>query len=421
MTRASTVHPGAALAALLVLLLPPALLPAPAHGVTEEFSTFDVESQEEDDESLLDHLLTRAPREWREEWRRAPQAIRSSQGCLTSGYWFIDTDLKVVTTMGRRARFGLDLRQSESDVNSYQNVDFTFRFPTRAGTVGALFRPLADKARQDFALMWEAGTDSTAWDVRAVFTFEDLFNNFWAFRQSRVGQNSEPYTRHPWEPALRAAVRQPRWRAEVEGRYLTPSRQLLANMAPASDRVRTLWGTWVAASLEVELAGITWGAAGSNRQAASTDQAVGSADGDARDFRRQWNAEASARRTFLPRLSAELRYLYAARSQGYRPPRAATGFDAVDRTLQAEVRWALAPRATARLGGLYDRITVWKRGDTGRFSYGTRNESRAYVGLVARFGRVSVAGVEGIELDPESYPVALRYHDKGFVQLQATF
>ena len=46
-----------------------------ASAGTEEFSTFDVMAQEEDDESLLDHFMSRRPREWRDEWERAPQAI----------------------------------------------------------------------------------------------------------------------------------------------------------------------------------------------------------------------------------------------------------------------------------------------------------------------------------------------------------
>ena len=73
-----------------------------------------------------------------------------------------------------------------------------------------------------------------------------------------------------------------------------------------------------------------------------------------------------------------------------------------------------------RLGGLFDRASVSKSSDTGYTSHGTRNESRAYFGLVARFGRVSLSGVEGIELDPESYEV-WHHHDKGFLSLQTTF
>ena len=44
----------------------------------------------------------------------------------------------------------------------------------------------------------------------------------------------------------------------------------------------------------------------------------------------------------------------------------------------------------------------------------------AYIGLALRFGRVRIAGIEGIELDPEHYEVWL-VHDKGFLQQQMTF
>src|SRR5262249_24078618 len=133
------------------------------------------------------HLLTRTPRAWRDEWEHAPQAFRTSQGCLTSGQWFIRNELKLRSALGTRARFGLDLDQDEADDVSYQNLDLSFRFPTRWGTPGAMFRPLHDKSRQDFALMWEAGADTTATQLQLVFTIEDIFNNLWAWRQTRVG------------------------------------------------------------------------------------------------------------------------------------------------------------------------------------------------------------------------------------------
>jgi hypothetical protein len=56
----------------------------------------------------------------------------------------------------------------------------------------------------------------------------------------------------------------------------------------------------------------------------------------------------------------------------------------------------------------------------GRPRHGARNESRAYVGLALRFGRLSLTATEGIELDPERYEV-WNHHDKGFLQLQTTF
>ena len=179
----------------------------PARAGTEEFSTFDVTTEEGDDESLLDHVLLRPPHAWRDEWEHAPQAIRTSQGCLTSGQWFIDTDLKLRAPLGTRARMGLDLRQSESDLASYNYLDFSFQFPTGWGTPGFMFRPLYDKSRQDFGVTWDVGTDTSAVQVNAAFTFEDTFNNLWAFRQTRVGGLSEPYLQRPYEPGLRFVTR----------------------------------------------------------------------------------------------------------------------------------------------------------------------------------------------------------------------
>src|SRR5262249_13036842 len=126
------------LLASLVLLLGG---PRVGRAGTEEFSTFSVEAQEEDDESLIDHLLARLPREWEREWEHAPLAVRTSQACLTSGQWLDQTELKLRAPMGQRAWFGLDLAQEQDDVVDYQYLDFSFHFPTRFGTAVGMFRP----------------------------------------------------------------------------------------------------------------------------------------------------------------------------------------------------------------------------------------------------------------------------------------
>ena len=85
--------------------------------------------------------------------------------------------------------------------------------------------------------------------------------------------------------------------------------------------------------------------------------------------------------------------------------------------------WRASDWLKLRVGGLYDRITITQTGTTPAVAiktYGSRKESRAYVGLIARFGRVNLQGVEGIELDHEPYQVSF-HHDKGFLQLQTTF
>lgn len=390
-----------------------------ASAGTEEFSTFDVLSQEEDDESLLDHFMTRSPRAWRDEWERAPQAIRSSQGCLTSGQWFIDTDLKLRSSLGRRVRFGLDLKQSESDASTYDYLDFSFKLATkRHGTMGLMFRPLYDKSRQDFAGSWEAGSDTSSLQVQVVFTLEDMFNNLWAWRQTRVGQGSEPYGRHPYEPGFHVASRHARWRAEAGGRYLTPSVKRRIDVGTV-ERVTSLWGTLGYFSLEARGLGVTWEARGTNQQALSTDQTLDYLTGRHKDFRRSWSGELAARRALGPRVGAEIHWVYQERDQNLGPPLGPSAFGSIDRLLAAEVAWKFRPSLAVRTGLLYDQISVRQEG-TPHFTYGSRRESRAFVGLQARVGRVNLGIVEGIELDPEPYDV-WGVHDKGFFQLQTTF
>jgi hypothetical protein len=409
-----------AVALLLALALLPAACVVPARASTEEFSSFDVERPEEDDESILDHLLARPPAEWREEWERAPQAFRTSQGCFTSGQWYTDHQLKLVSPLGRRARFGLRIDQVESDLVSYDNLELWFLFPQRTGTLGVMFRPYYDKSRQDFAVTWEWGADTTRNQLRLVYGFEDLFNNLWVWRQTRVGESSAPYDRHPWEPAFKAALRRPRWRLEAEGRWLTPGRKRVNLGGPEAGRAQSLWGTWGSAAFEARALGTTWMARTENRQACSTDQPIDLSSGDARKSRRMWQVELAARRAARRDIVIEGRWIYADRMQSHRPPLAEARFRSIDRTLQVETRWVPRTDLTVRLGGLFDRVGVARSGVTGAFTYGTRNESRAYFGLVARFGRVSLSGVEGIELDPEPYDV-WNHHDKGFLSLQTTF
>jgi hypothetical protein len=313
------------------------------------------------------------------------------------------------------------LRQSEDDAASYNYADFLFRFPTRWGTPGTWMRPLYDKSRQDFSLTWDFGADTTAEQLQLAFTLEDMFNNLWAFRQTQVGGLSEPYRKRPYEPGVRWVSRHDRLRVEVSGRWLTPSdKRVIDSSLPVPDRIVTIWGTLAQASVEATFAGLEWDLATDNQQAFSTDAPVDATSGDAAHFRRRWSVETALRRRIRPGLTGELRYLYQERDTRRGPPYGNSTFGALDRMAQAELRWQFRPAFAARVGGMFDRINVAEGGPIHLFSYGTRNESRTYIGLEARMANVTLAGVEGIEMDPEPYPVWF-VHDKGFLQLQARF
>ena len=384
------------------------LLAAPGHAGTEDFSTFSVYVQQADDESLLDHLLTRPPRAWRDAWERSAQALQTSQGCLTSGQWLIDTQLKLRAPLGERSRFGVDVRDQQSDRFTVQYFDFSFRFPTARGTPGFFFRPLYDKSRQDLGVFWEAGAETADVAGRLAFTFEDAFNNLWSFRQTRVGEDSEPYERHPYEPSAWFRLRRPALRAEVGGQWLTPSRKRFQTFDGSPERHATLWGTLGFASLETRMGGVGLEAAGVDRQALSREAPAG-ATFYGGDFRRQWSVEGAARRAVTGLIES------AERSD---PPFASRRLAVVDRVLTLEARTSRG-RFGARVGALHDRITVAVSGDA-LPAYGSRIESRGYLGLAARFGRVSFDVVEGVELDPEPYEV-WGVHDKAFAHLQTTF
>ena len=392
-----------------------------ARASTEEFSTFSVARADEDDETLLDLTLMRPPRQWDDAWQRSDQGFRTSQGCLTSGQWAIDADLHVRAPIGQKSRFSVDYHQVENDMEQWSTFDLGFRFPQPVGTLGAFFRPLYDKSRQDFGVFVEAGHDTAAAVLKATFTVEDMFNNLWAWRQTRVGDASAPYLRHPYEPALEFGVRRERWRVHAIGKYLTPMIKDLID-GPTESR-QTLWGTLAQTEFEGLAFGTTFTTAFVTKQAKSTNEVLLPAPpvpGDDASFRRLWSAEGRAERTLPWRVDLLARAYYVERTETWAPPTPSGRYDSIERVWQLDLRHAFTPRWTGRLGGLFDRATVVRNGITPLSPNETRNESRAYFGAEARFGQVLVYVTEGIELDPEKYPVWF-VHDKGFLGLQARF
>jgi len=142
--------------------------------------------------------------------------------------------------------------------------------------------------------------------------------------------------------------------------------------------------------------------------------------GNDHSFRRRWSAEGAVGRALTRSWRVQARLLYEDRFTDWTPPTADGMFHAVDRVRTAEADWTAHPDWVFRFGLLHDRIGIAQQGAIPVDTYGTRKEARAFIGLQARFARIRVQGIEGIQLSQKPYPVTW-HHDKGFLQLQTTF
>ncbi len=413
------VAPALSLVTLLALLLLAGIV-TPGRASYEEFSTLDVGKQEEDDENLLDHVLVRQPLEWRDEWEFSPSGFRSSQGCFTSGQWYLDHDLKVRVSMGDTTFMDLGIREVSDDESVYGWTQFDLRFPLpHAGLWGVRVRPTFDKSRQDVALLWDHGQRTSAFHLQAVMGLEDVFNKLWSMRQTRVGDETEPYERHPFEPALRLVWRGRGPRVEASGKWLTPSVKRFETRDPAEARRVALWGVKHDASIAQRFGATTAELAFEQVQASTYEywQAVA---GDHHAYRRRWRAEGALSRQVGRHGRVTLRYFYQERTQVWRPPISNATLDVIDRMPMVEGAFRAPLDMHARVGFMRNRITVVDAIRSPVSTWGTRVETRAFLSLQKRFGRVRLQITECLELDRELYDVAF-IHDKGFVHIQTTF
>lgn len=142
--------------------------------------------------------------------------------------------------------------------------------------------------------------------------------------------------------------------------------------------------------------------------------------GDHHVYRRRWRVEGGLSRPMGQHGRLSVRYFYQERTQVWRPPISNSSMEVIDRMPAIEAAFQAPFRTFARAGFMRNRVTVATHGLPPAWTWGTRVETRAYLALQLRLGRVLVQGIECIELDREFYDVAF-IHDKGFVQIQTTF
>ena len=224
---------------------------------------------------------------------------------------------------------------------------------------------------------------------------------------------------HPYEPSFVVVSRGTHHRVEVAGTWLTTSSRKIVDPDPLIAGSTTLRGT--AAHVYAQRTDGAWTSlARFEHQAARSTQAVTALAGDGLEDRTRWSAELAVRRRLAPRWRLEGGYLYMRRAEDWRPPLGNGTFAALDRVGHAELAWQVRDGWSASTGLLYDRIGVAQSGAPPGFTYGSRKEARATLGLQARFGKVRLQGTEGIQLSTKPYPVTF-HHDKGFLHLQTTF
>ena len=398
------------------------LWPVCARASYEEFSTLNVARTELDDEWLLDHHLVGSPFEWHDEFDRSLNAFRSSQGCFTAGAWHLDTDLKFEVPLGDTTKFAFAYHDFSDLEATYTWTHLDARFPLpHLGLWGVRFSPTFEKSRQDASLLWDHGKAATPLQIQAVFTIEDTFNKFWSTRQTRVGDESEPYVRHPYEPELGVTWRGDGPKFSVHAKWLTPSTKEFDTKDPSLHRQEKLWGA--------KGDGALWYAFGRSTARVDFEEVQASSfatwdsiPGDHHLYRRRWLLQASLARPIGEHAHVALRYFYQDRVQVWRPPLGNATLAVIDRMVMAEGSfrgpWALG----IRVGGMHDVIGVEDKGGipVTASTMNSRHENRAFFSLQKLFGKVLIQGTEGIELDQEPYEVTF-HHDKGFIQLQTTF
>ena len=126
-------------AVALTLLASLAAVPA-ARGSTEEFSSFDVCGRRRTTRAAGSPARPAAAA-WRDEWERSPLAFRTSQGCFTSGQWYIARPAAARTASGAaRASRSSSTRVGERPAR-LRIPRLLVAVPAALGTLGVMFRP----------------------------------------------------------------------------------------------------------------------------------------------------------------------------------------------------------------------------------------------------------------------------------------
>jgi hypothetical protein len=396
----------------------------PAAASLEEFETWDLGAAELDDEYGMDRFFAAFTPEWQRAWRSAAEGARVSLGCVTRERWEMLTEVRLRRLFHERARFRYSFVQENRLTVDNQQHFFGVEVKARDFWIGGYARPQAVKERHDFGLTlrraWPSG-----YELGVALSLENALSDFWTERSFLEERERVDHLDEGLEWRLEGARR---W---SERRWLRATAVILPEFGRQVEPVPSLGepdyrlivdGTAVELEGETVLGRDTDLTAGALRKEAR--RARFPREGTASDFRRlTW--------AFSGRLGHPLHGAWRARwgLLARRSREEQTVFDADP--------YRLRVRELVATAGLERPLLSWLRVDFGYgyqdvnvdtsgiesaipFTHGTRSESRLYIAGDFNVQGVRLRLIETLEVDGEAYDV-VGVHDKGFVQIQATF
>ncbi len=421
-------RPAFALAALFWLAAPP------ASADIEEFETWRFDLLESDDEYALDDLANTFPRRWEPSWHRASRGVRMTTGCASHEKWEMTTEIKLAETIGDRFRFEYSFEKIDRFAfrTERNQVALSYRHPG-GPHAGVFYRPNFEKDFQDVGFFFGLAIDSLQ-ELRLAYSFEDVSNNYWMKDSYLFERDRWEYDRFPrfWDLSGRFRLGSLGSLAIQLGRLSRTEKRVSA----AEDRVftpryrRVLSGHRGQLSVQHESRGRFSGYMDTAWKRGEIDDTPESAEQQTvpkTTDRTEWWIRPGLDFRMTPNWIASVLIEYRERREESRTPAAPSGryfYSAVSRIYQVSLLWRAHKNLNVDLGfarnGLRLRPTEDPDWSSHAHTEPRRSERRLFVALEVVAADVRFRVIESVELDRERYRV-VGIHDKGFVQLMATF
>jgi hypothetical protein len=401
------------------------LVVPPAQASIEDYESWDIGAEEGDDEYGLDSYFLSFSPEWESEWIAATEGARSSMGSTVNEVWEMRNEIRLLRDLHPSLRFAYSFVQNEGLTIEDEQHSVGLEIERAGFWFGPFARPSSSKERLDAGFVvrraWSSGTQ-----VDVSYTFEDWNSDHTNGRSTVEGRTVVDFLdpAREWRVGARQRWGSSRWIAG-EASWLGEFRRDIEppSVSGEPSLQRVTGGNQVALRGQVDPAsGVVLDFLAERKESRVAD--FPDASGTASDIRRDaWRMRARLSHRlpagFLGRWGIQVR---EGRERDAAPALDAYRLELDDVVATAGVRRSITPALNAELGYGHQETNVAQSGpeDEQRFSWGTRSENRLYLIAELRAAGLGFRFIETIELDDEGYD-AVSDHDKGFLQIQASF